>query len=75
MALVARPKPITPEVRAEVERVLVTEQFQKHVSFGADLQKAFEIWDAVVAGVRGSGNLVGERKVFEEADAWLAEFR
>jgi len=44
------------------------------VDFAGDLKKAFELWDAIYAGVRDGGSAVPEaqRKMWGETDEWLA---
>lgn len=51
--------------------------FSFATDFAGDLEKAFNLWDAVYAGIKEAGNLIGsdDRQVFDEANKWLADLR
>jgi len=49
--------------------------FEFASDYAGDLDKAFALWDAVYAGIIEAGDLVKERAIFDEADAWLEDLR
>jgi Temperature dependent protein affecting M2 dsRNA replication len=51
------------------------ESFKYALDYPADLKKAFSLWDAIYDGVKAGGDLVKDRKAFDDANKWLADMR
>jgi hypothetical protein len=64
--------PTSQEAKDAVLETASKRYFPQCVGLPTDLNVAFSLWDAVYAGVKASGNLVKERKVWDEVDEWLA---
>ena len=75
MGLTVLPNPTAAETKANFKRKAPKELFEFASDYAGDLDKAFALWDAVYAGVVEAGDLVKERAVFDEADAWLKDLR
>jgi hypothetical protein len=71
------PDPSAPESKEAVIELLSTKYFPQTTMFGDDLESAFSLWDAVYAGVEKHSDLFAnsDRKVWLEANKWLADLR
>jgi len=79
MGLSEEPNPTSPSTRARCKRQGPSELFQYSLDFKGDLEKAFDLWDAVAAGVKvASDDMLGdkgERKIWEEVDEFVQAHR
>lgn len=73
--LVGRPDPQSDDTKKEVRNKGPSEWFPHGTNFRGDLENAFKLWDAVYAGIKAGGDLIKDRKVFDEVDSWLAPLR
>ncbi|KAL1302303.1 hypothetical protein AAFC00_002718 [Neodothiora populina] len=76
--LAGHPDPSSPEAREETKTTGVSPWFPHAKNFVGDLEKAFKLWDAVYAAVEvAPSNVISskDKKIWEEANAWLAERR
>ena len=67
--------PSTAESKAASKTRLQQDVFIYAEAYEDDLKKAFQLWDAVYAGVKAAGDLFKERRLFDETDKWLAAVR
>jgi hypothetical protein len=63
------------ESKSQVKQRIQKDIFIYAEDYAADIDKAFQLWDAVYAGVKASGNQIKDRKSFEEANDWLSFIR
>ncbi|KKA18633.1 hypothetical protein T310_7403, partial [Rasamsonia emersonii CBS 393.64] len=66
--------PTSAEARAEVKSK-GKEWFQHSESFTANLDSAFQLWDAIYKGTQSAGKEFKDAKLWEDANKWLAERR
>jgi predicted glycosyltransferase len=74
-ALVVEEDPISKDTKVEVTRRIADQIFIYAERYGSDIDKAFGLWDAVYEGIKVSGNLVKDRKTFDQANEWLRSLR
>jgi hypothetical protein len=75
MGLTVLPEPTSAETKKKFKNKAPKELFEFASDYAGDLDKAFALWDAVYAGIIEAGDLVKERAIFDEADAWLEDLR
>ncbi|KAF3037246.1 hypothetical protein E8E12_006634 [Didymella heteroderae] len=71
------PDPTSHESKARVIETVSTRYFPQSVDFEHDLRTAFSLWDAIFAGVKGSGNKISQQNktLWIETNDWLKERR
>lgn len=67
--------PSSVEAKAASKKRLQKDVFIYAENYEGDLKKAFQLWDAVYAGIKAAGDLFKDRKLFDETDKWLVEVR
>jgi hypothetical protein len=79
MGVTEESNPTAPATRARCKRHGPSELFQYSLDFKGDLEKAFDLWDAVVAGTKvASDDMLGgkeERVIWGEVDAFVQAHR
>jgi hypothetical protein len=75
MALTDDEKPTSSAARARCKAKVPEENFRFALDFKGDLEKAFNLWDAVFAGVKeATDDMIGgpeERKIWQEVDDFV----
>ncbi|CAL5870703.1 uncharacterized protein PFLUO_LOCUS4943 [Penicillium psychrofluorescens] len=66
--------PTSPDARAEV-KAKGKEWFQHSESFTGNLDRAFQLWDAVYQGTQNAGEEFKDAKLWSSANKWLSERR
>lgn len=71
------PEPTSKESKERVIETVSTRYFPQSEAFEHDLRTAFSLWDAVFAGVKGSGNKISQQNktLWTETNDWLQERR
>ena len=64
------------ETKDDIKYTTQKTAFMYATDYHGDLKKAFQLWDAVYAGVKAAkGDLIDNKQAFDQADKWLKEMR
>jgi hypothetical protein len=69
------PNPTSEETKQAVKTRGQEQLFLYSSDYAGDIDKAFGLWDAVYKGLQVAGDLFKDRKLFDDADKWLADLR
>jgi hypothetical protein len=75
MGLDTSENPTSKATKADWKQRAPRDLFEFALDLEGDIDKAFALWDAVYAGVKEAGDLVKDRRVFDETDKWLKDLR
>jgi hypothetical protein len=68
--------PSSPEAKRTAKERNKERLFRFATDYDGDLQKVFQLWDALYSGLKlAGGELFAETQLFDEANKWLKNLR